>query len=689
MTSIPSSPEGAQSRTVTPALATAWPLIGAAASIAIGMVLGSGSATATGGSTPTSLSVLLLLAIVSGGCGLVAILRTPAAAPLQPLVGITAVVASLLGLAPIDQPTATTPLHFFLLTGVWHYALTPLAVHFSLAIGWPHRVRYWNGVVIGWYILHAAMFAAACSGIATGETPLVSAVDTIFRLRILEPVGVIVALIALGLAMMAPLRLGAQRQATVWAFAAIAVGLGPMVVLPVLPFEVGVIDGLLTPSRLALVGTAVLGLAAVLALPFVNPVRRDLLAYGLGQRLLDERDLATALREVAMALQETFEADGVAVRLVDPALAATVGTVRGSDGIPPPDIETIDDGRAVVAPIGRGSDPFGEVRLESAHAGAFGRREVDWLAAFLGPVGGALRSRRREQLLRQRVAALSRSLEGSAEEIASVLLRLPPAPVDDGMGVPPPVDAREVLGQLSDGLDALARRGEELELVARAARDRSREASDEVARGLDALRGVLAELLHLGAHADEIGVHNRGAQAVAFRTNLLANNAALEASRAGAAGRTFGVLAGEIRRLADDTASSANTIERRTMALASDLSAIGGTTERLQEILAAAIHDAEAGEEAARRMGEVASTLLGDTRSLNPAVEEAHMVAQRRSARDHHLTATLERFLTERGALARSLTQHRRALVEIEETLRGAASSLAAARRVGVMRGEG
>jgi methyl-accepting chemotaxis protein len=244
-----------------------------------------------------------------------------------------------------------------------------------------------------------------------------------------------------------------------------------------------------------------------------------------------------------------------------------------------------------------------------------------------------------------------------------------------------------VLGQLSDGLGALARRGEELELVSHTARDRAREASDEVARALDALRRVLAELLHLGAHADEIGVHNRGAQAVAFRTNLLANNAALEASRAGTAGRTFGVLAEEIRRLADDTASSASTIERRAAALASDLSAIGATTEQLQDILSAAIREAEAGEEAARRMGEVASTLLGDTRSLNPAVEEAHMVAQRRSARDHHLTATLERFLNERAALARSLTQHRRLLMQIEEGLRSAAGGIAGARRGGA-RGE-
>ncbi|HEX5635302.1 MAG TPA: methyl-accepting chemotaxis protein, partial [Gemmatimonadales bacterium] len=169
---------------------------------------------------------------------------------------------------------------------------------------------------------------------------------------------------------------------------------------------------------------------------------------------------------------------------------------------------------------------------------------------------------------------------------------------------------------------------------------------------------------------DDIGGQNRGAQGVAFRTNLLANNAALEASRAGTAGRTFGVLAEEIRRLADATAESSNAIEARTLTLAADVASSGAAAERVREMLAGAIRDSEAGEDAARRLGEVAATLLGDMRALRPAVEEAHAVAHRRSARDHHLTATLERFLDDRAALARGLVQHRSALTRLEEALR-------------------
>lgn len=632
--------------------------------------------------SPTGVTVLLLLAVTALGCGAVAVIRTPEATPTTPFAGLAAAAAALLALGPIDQPVVDQPLPLLLLLGPWRYALAPLALHLALTVGWPDRQRYWFGIVLGWYLLHAALFAATLIGQVTGELPLVEMADTAVLGRVLAPAATIAAIAALGLALGSPARRGAQRSAAAWAFAALLLGLGPSVAIPLVPELATSIDGAVTPARVALTLAALVGLAAVLALPFVNPEKRDLRAHRAAQRLLDERDLEAALTELATLLRDTFEATGVAVRLATPATRVVVGDLVGPlEGGFAPEAETLHDRRELVAPIGRSGDPLGEVRLESRHAGAFGRREREWLVAFLAPIGSALRARAREAQARRQGESLASALRQAASELHEMATVLPAAPVDDGMVVPPPVDAGEVLGQLTDGLASLARRGEDVEQVAREARDAARTTSDDLARALDALRLSTADLIRLASRNDDILGGTRAVQAIAFRTNLLANNAALEATRAGSAGRTFGVLAEEIRRLADATAEASATIDGHVARLGAELQAVTEAIEATRTTLNGSMRGAEQGEDASRRLGEVAGALHGDTRAIRPALDEAYAVAQRRSARDQHLTATMEQFLGDRADLARGLLRYRDAVEKLRRSLEGAARDAGGARR--------
>ena len=654
--------------TTTP-LAAGWPLLVACVFLGLGIWLGTGEGM--GETSPTSATILTVLATLSAGAGAVALLRTPTAASTRPYVALASAVACLLVLTPVAGPTTPDlPLPMFLLLAPWRYALAPLAVHFALSVGWPHRKRYWSGLVIGWYVLHFALFLAAAGGLTAGEDPLVAMVDGLVRTQILDPVGTLVAITALGLALASPARRGAQRRATLWAFAAVFLGLVPRAASALLPAMSVPIDGTMTGAQLSLALVAFLGLAAVLALPLVNPVNRDLQAYLLSQRLLDEAELPEALRAMATVLRSTFEADGVTIRLTTPRVNVTDGETRaGASESIAPEAETIDDQRTLVAPIGRSSDPLGEVRLFAQQAGAFSGREREWLAAFLLPVGAALRARRREQLLRERVAAVGRDVLDAAGELTQSIARLPADPRDDGMAVPPAVDASEVLGQLSDGLEGVSRQSDDLEVAATDARTRIRDASDEVAQALDALRAFTDDLLRLATWNDAIATQNQSVSGVAFRTNLLANNAALEATRAGSAGKTFGVLAEEIRRLADATASSSAAIEDATRSLAEELASRVAALEAVQTSLVAAIRESETGEDAARRVADTAGSVLSHARSLRPALDEAYAVAKRRSARDDKLTTTTERLLVERSTMAGALDEHRTAIDRVREVL--------------------
>lgn len=128
--------------------------------------------------------------------------------------------------------------------------------------------------------------------------------------------------------------------------------------------------------------------------------------------------------------------------------------------------------------------------------------------------------------------------------------------------------------ELSATTDRIGRR---VKAAADAARSAQRQAAEtgEVVVGLSEAARKIGEVVDLINH-------------IAAQTNLLALNATIEAARAGEAGRGFAVVAGEVKHLAEQTASATGEIGRQINAVrdvtARAVDAIGAVTRTIDDV---------------------------------------------------------------------------------------------------------
>jgi methyl-accepting chemotaxis protein len=181
------------------------------------------------------------------------------------------------------------------------------------------------------------------------------------------------------------------------------------------------------------------------------------------------------------------------------------------------------------------------------------------------------------------------------------------------------------------------------------------EASDAATRGGEVVSGAVSTMDEIGKSSARITEIIGVIDSIAFQTNILALNAAVEAARAGENGRGFAVVAGEVRTLAQRSATAAREI--KDLIQASEASVKTGA-QRVQAA-GATMQEIVAGiERVARIIGEIDGAMNEQSvgiSQIDRSVAEMDQATQQNAALVEQSTAASAMLNEQAQGLARTV----------------------------------
>jgi methyl-accepting chemotaxis protein len=215
---------------------------------------------------------------------------------------------------------------------------------------------------------------------------------------------------------------------------------------------------------------------------------------------------------------------------------------------------------------------------------------------------------------------------------------------------------------------------EELDATAAVIADNARAGTAAVERTGDTMRDMQEQVeaisqrsLTLGERSQKIGDVLGLINEIAEQTNLLALNAAIEAARAGDAGRGFAVVASEVRKLAERSIRSTESIREIITAVQDETNATIMATEQgakqareVGELMRSTADVLDESIRATDQQKEAAGQVSGAMVEIRTAAEQLAAEQQGRAASAtsvEQLVGALEEQLVELGALVDDETQ--------------------------------
>jgi methyl-accepting chemotaxis protein len=260
------------------------------------------------------------------------------------------------------------------------------------------------------------------------------------------------------------------------------------------------------------------------------------------------------------------------------------------------------------------------------------------------------------------VVASSEELTASAEQTTKVTEQIANVTQQVSVGAEEQLksvhEVATTIKQMSAGIQQIGTNSEEVTKLSNNAAQASEngvQAINEVLSQMDGINLTVQQaaviIENLGSRSQEIGKIVELINEIANQTNLLALNAAIEAARAGEMGRGFAVVANEVRKLAEQSASSAQQIAEL----------IGIIQEEMKDAVASmdqATEKVKEGLAKTRLVDEVFSVINDAVSNVTHKVQEVSSAVQQMAVGSQQIVEAIEtvRKAAEEGASASQQT---------------------------------
>lgn len=245
----------------------------------------------------------------------------------------------------------------------------------------------------------------------------------------------------------------------------------------------------------------------------------------------------------------------------------------------------------------------------------------------------------------QDVAVSSKQLSASAEETSAASNEIATsiqavARGAEAQGLTSNESAR-AMEEMSIGIQRIAETSSSVSEVSMDASEKARHGNvslQQVIRQMESIRATVDRTASMVQMLDkqsiEIGSIVSVISSIATQTNLLALNAAIEAARAGEHGRGFAVVAGEVRKLAEQSGSSANQI----IGL---IEQIQQGTQLAVEAMSEGTKEVHTGIVVVHEAGEAFQLILQAIDQVADQIRDVSAVAEEMSAGSEQVTASV------------------------------------------------